>query len=137
MMLLMQFFQSIYIAFDQIYSYEVVASAESLTNTKNLVALYFIMIFSLFQSFPPIQCLICLQNQESKASDMEESYSQQVKTLKSKYEEESSRAENAERSVRKLEKDIENLEDELERERNKTKNLEEEMKTIMSDLNTI
>ena len=81
--------------------------------------------------------LIHIQNQESKASDMEESYSEQVKTLKSKYEEESSRAENAERSVRKLEKDIENLEDELERERNKSKNLEEEMKSIMSDLNSI
>ena len=53
--------------------------------------------------------LIHIQNQESKASDMEESYSEQVKSLKSKYEEESSRAENAERSVRKLQKDIENL----------------------------
>ena len=68
---------------------------------------------------------------------MEESYSEQVKSLKSKYEEESSRAENAERSVRKLQKDIENLEDELEQERSKSKNLEEEMKSIMSDLNSI
>ena len=68
---------------------------------------------------------------------MEESYSEQLKTLKLKHEEAMDRAETVERSMQKLKKDVERLEDELEMEQNKSKNLEEEMKSIMSDLNSL
>ena len=68
---------------------------------------------------------------------MEESYSEQLKTLKLKHEEALDRAETVERSLQKLKKDVERLEDELEMEQNKSKNLEEEMKSIMSDLNSL
>ena len=68
---------------------------------------------------------------------MEESFSEQIKTLKTKYEEAIDRAETAERSNQKLAKDVERLEDDLEAESNKSRNLEEEMKSIMSDLNSI
>lgn len=68
---------------------------------------------------------------------MEESYSEQLKTLKLKHEEALDRAETVERSMQKLKKDVERLEDELEMEQNKSKNLEEEMKSIMSDLNSL
>ena len=68
---------------------------------------------------------------------MEESYSEQLKTLKLKHEEALDRAETLERSMQKLKKDVERLEDELEMEQNKSKNLEEEMKSIMSDLNSL
>ena len=68
---------------------------------------------------------------------MEESFSEQIKTLKIKYEEAIDRAETAERSNQKLAKDVERLEDDLEAESNKSRNLEEEMKSIMSDLNSI
>ena len=68
---------------------------------------------------------------------MEESYSEQLKTIKLKHEEALDRAETVERSMQKLKKDVERLEDELEMEQNKSKNLEEEMKSIMSDLNSL
>ena len=68
---------------------------------------------------------------------MEESYSEQLKTLKLKHEEALDRAETVERSMQKLKRDVERLEDELEMEQNKSKNLEEEMKSIMSDLNSL
>ena len=68
---------------------------------------------------------------------MEESYSEQLKALKVKHEEALDRAETVERSMQKLKKDVERLEDELEMEQNKSKNLEEEMKSIMSDLNSL
>ena len=68
---------------------------------------------------------------------MEESFSEQIKTLKTKYEEAIDRAETAERSNQKLSKDVERLEDDLEAESKKSRNLEEEMKSIMSDLNSI
>lgn len=68
---------------------------------------------------------------------MEESYSEQLKTLKLKHEEALDRAETVERSMQKLKKDVERLEDELEMEQTKSKNLEEEMKSIMSDLNSL
>ena len=68
---------------------------------------------------------------------MEESYSEQLKTLTLKHEEALDRAETVERSMQKLKKDVERLEDELEMEQNKSKNLEEEMKSIMSDLNSL
>merc|ERR1712150_142741 len=78
-----------------------------------------------------------LRSYEEKACNMEESYSEQLKTLKLKHEEALDRAETVERSMQKLKKDVERLEDELEMEQNKSKNLEEEMKSIMSDLNSL
>ena len=68
---------------------------------------------------------------------MEESYSEQIKTLKAQNEAAIERAESAERSLQKTNKDVERLEDDLEAERTKCKALEEEMNGIMQDLNTI
>merc|ERR1712141_685073 len=69
-----------------------------------------------------------LQHSENKANDIEESYSEQLQNITAKYEDATSRAEDAERSNHKLKKDVEHLEDELETAQNKAKNLEEEMK---------
>ena len=101
-------------------------------------------------SFPAVfankQCKTCQVGQyilfvaqvsEGKASGIEESYSEQLHSLKVKYDETVERAESAERSVQKLQGDVLRLENDLDGEQGKCRALEDEMKNIMNDLNSI
>merc|ERR1712038_753424 len=62
-----------------------------------------------------------LEVSEEKASQKEETYSEQVRVLIAKHKEAENRAEFAERSVQKLQKEVDRLEDELVHEKEKFK----------------
>merc|ERR1711963_1189401 len=57
-----------------------------------------------------------LEVSEEKASQKEETYSEQIRVLTAKHKEAEARAEFAERSVQKLQKEVDRLEDELRAE---------------------
>ncbi|XP_058447240.1 uncharacterized protein LOC131427772 isoform X12 [Malaya genurostris] len=75
-----------------------------------------------------------LEVSEEKATQREESYGGQVRILDQRLKEAEARAEFAERSVQKLQKEVDRLEDELMHERAKNKMLQEEMEATLHDI---
>merc|ERR1712193_236668 len=78
-----------------------------------------------------------LEVSEEKASQKEETYSEQVRVLIAKHKEAEARAEFAERSVQKLQKEVDRLEDDLLTAKEKNKKLEEEMEAAFQDIQNI
>merc|ERR1712032_76043 len=74
-----------------------------------------------------------LEVSEEKASKKEESFSTQLRTLTAKCKEAEARAEFAERSVTKLQKEVDRLEDDLLGAKEKNKKMEEEMEAAFQD----
>ncbi|XP_033207142.1 tropomyosin alpha-3 chain isoform X4 [Belonocnema kinseyi] len=75
-----------------------------------------------------------LEVSEEKATQREETYESQVKILDSQLKEAEARAEFAERSVQKLQKEVDRLEDDMVAEREKNKLLQEEMENTLHDI---
>ncbi|CAH0757991.1 unnamed protein product [Diatraea saccharalis] len=75
-----------------------------------------------------------LEVSEEKATQREETYEGQVKLLDAQLKEAEARAEFAERSVQKLQKEVDRLEDDLVAEREKSKLLQEEMEATLHDI---
>ncbi|KAL6427184.1 hypothetical protein ACFW04_008668 [Cataglyphis niger] len=75
-----------------------------------------------------------LEVSEEKATQREETFEGQVKILDSQLKEAEARAEFAERSVQKLQKEVDRLEDDLAAEREKNKMLQEEMEATLHDI---
>ncbi|XP_045775978.1 tropomyosin isoform X19 [Maniola jurtina] len=75
-----------------------------------------------------------LEVSEEKATQREETYEGQVKLLDAQLKEAEARAEFAERSVQKLQKEVDRLEDDLVAEREKSKVLQEEMEATLHDI---
>uniref|UniRef100_A0A1E1W0J5 Tropomyosin n=2 Tax=Pectinophora gossypiella TaxID=13191 RepID=A0A1E1W0J5_PECGO len=75
-----------------------------------------------------------LEVSEEKANQREEEYKNQIKTLTTRLKEAEARAEFAERSVQKLQKEVDRLEDDLVAEREKSKLLQEEMEATLHDI---
>ncbi|XP_013169765.1 PREDICTED: tropomyosin isoform X8 [Papilio xuthus] len=75
-----------------------------------------------------------LEVSEEKATQREETYEGQVKILSAQLKEAEARAEFAERSVQKLQKEVDRLEDDLVAEREKSKLLQEEMEATLHDI---
>ncbi|XP_039758328.1 tropomyosin isoforms c/e isoform X11 [Pararge aegeria] len=75
-----------------------------------------------------------LEVSEEKATQREETYEGQVKLLDAQLKEAEARAEFAERSVQKLQKEVDRLEDDLVAEREKSKILQEEMEATLHDI---
>ncbi|XP_055613107.1 tropomyosin-like isoform X9 [Uranotaenia lowii] len=75
-----------------------------------------------------------LEVSEEKATQREETYGGQVRVLDQRLKEAEARAEFAERSVQKLQKEVDRLEDELMNERSKNKMLQEEMEATLHDI---
>merc|ERR1712032_1795175 len=78
-----------------------------------------------------------LEVSEEKASKKEESFSTQLRTLTAKCKEAEARAEFAERSVTKLQKEVDRLEDDLLGAKEKNKKMEEEMEAAFQDIQNI
>merc|ERR1712036_17346 len=74
-----------------------------------------------------------LEVSEEKASQKEETYSEQVRVLIAKHKEAEARAEFAERSVQKLQKEVDRLEDDLLVSKEKNKKMEEDMEAAFQD----
>jgi len=79
-----------------------------------------------------VLCINCLQ-----ASQKEETYSEQIRLLTAKHKEAEARAEFAERSVQKLQKEVDRLEDELRAEQERNKMLQEDMEATLQDIQNI
>ncbi|XP_045484238.1 tropomyosin isoform X14 [Pieris rapae] len=75
-----------------------------------------------------------LEVSEEKATQREETFESQVKLLDASLKEAEARAEFAERSVQKLQKEVDRLEDDLVSEREKSKLLQEEMEATLHDI---
>ncbi|KAL7287529.1 hypothetical protein TKK_0018355 [Trichogramma kaykai] len=75
-----------------------------------------------------------LEVSEEKANQREEEYKNQIKTLTTRLKEAEARAEFAERSVQKLQKEVDRLEDDLVGERKKNKLLQDEMEATLHDI---
>ncbi|XP_065572935.1 tropomyosin isoform X6 [Artemia franciscana] len=75
-----------------------------------------------------------LEVSEEKATAREESFETQIKTMTSRLKEAEARAEFAERSVQKLQKEVDRLEDELVHEKEKYKSISDELDTTFSEL---
>ncbi|XP_063383034.1 tropomyosin Mac r 1.0101 isoform X18 [Cydia fagiglandana] len=75
-----------------------------------------------------------LEVSEEKATQREETFEGQVKLLDAQLREAEARAEFAERSVQKLQKEVDRLEDDLVAEREKSKLLQEEMEATLHDI---
>jgi len=75
-----------------------------------------------------------LEVSEEKANQREESYKEQIKTLTTKLKQAEARAEFAERSVQKLQKEVDRLEDGLSGEQEKNKMLEADMQATLADI---
>jgi predicted nucleic acid-binding Zn-ribbon protein len=65
---------------------------------------------------------------------MEESYSHQLRSLTDSLKEAEARAEFAERSVQKLQKEVDRLEDELVNEKEKYKSITDELDVTFTEL---
>merc|ERR1712080_229533 len=78
-----------------------------------------------------------LEVSEEKASQKEETYSEQVRVLIAKHKEAEARAEFAERSVQKLQKEVDRLEDDLRAEQDRNKMLQEDMEATLQDIQNI
>jgi len=72
-----------------------------------------------------------------QASQKEETYSEQIRVLTAKHKEAEARAEFAERSVQKLQKEVDRLEDELRAEQERNKMLQEDMEATLQDIQNI
>ncbi|XP_065572943.1 tropomyosin isoform X12 [Artemia franciscana] len=75
-----------------------------------------------------------LEVSEEKANQREEAYKETIKTLTQRLKQAEARAEFAERSVQKLQKEVDRLEDELVNEKEKYKNIADEMDTTFAEL---
>ncbi|XP_049517944.1 uncharacterized protein LOC119442221 isoform X7 [Dermacentor silvarum] len=75
-----------------------------------------------------------LEVSEEKAQQREESYALQISTMTAKLKEAEARAEFAERSVQKLQKEVDRLEDELVQEKEKYKAISDELDQTFSEL---
>jgi|ERR1719362_1930973 tropomyosin-1 len=75
-----------------------------------------------------------LEVSEEKASQKEETYSEQVRLLTAKHKEAEARAEFAERSVQKLQKEVDRLEDELVHEKEKFKAISDELDQTFAEM---
>merc|ERR1712234_43689 len=75
-----------------------------------------------------------LEVSEEKASKKEESFSTQLRTLTAKCKEAEARAEFAERSVTKLQKEVDRLEDDLVNEQDKFKAITEELDATFAEM---
>jgi len=78
-----------------------------------------------------------LEVSEEKASQMEETYSMQLRALSDALKEAEARAEFAERSVQKLQKEVDRLEDDLIGEKEKTRLINQEMEATLQDIQNI
>ncbi|MDK0841581.1 tropomyosin, partial [Clostridium perfringens] len=75
-----------------------------------------------------------LEVSEEKANQREEEYKNQIKTLTTRLKEAEARAEFAERSVQKLQKEVDRLEDELVAEKEKYKDIGDDLDTAFVEL---
>merc|ERR1712244_30365 len=75
-----------------------------------------------------------LEVSEDKANKREASYKEQIKTLTAKLKQAEARAEFAERSVQKLQKEVDRLEDELAGEQEKYKAITEELEATFAEM---
>merc|ERR1712183_522713 len=75
-----------------------------------------------------------LEVAEEKANQREVSYKEQIKTLTAKLKQAEARAEFAERSVAKLQKEVDRLEDELMGEQDKYKAITEELEATFAEM---
>jgi len=78
-----------------------------------------------------------LEVSEEKASNKEEQYGEQVRILGAKHKEAEARAEFAERSVQKLQKEVDRLEDEFRAEQERNRMLQEDMEATLHDIQNI
>ena len=69
-----------------------------------------------------------------QANQREESYKEQIKTLTAKLKQAEARAEFAERSVQKLQKEVDRLEDELVHEKEKFKAISDELDQTFAEM---
>jgi len=81
--------------------------------------------------------LVCCVFVYLQASQKEETYSEQVRVLIAKHKEAEARAEFAERSVQKLQKEVDRLEDDLRAEQDRNKMLQEDMEATLQDIQNI
>uniref|UniRef100_A0A1I7V9I1 Tropomyosin n=1 Tax=Loa loa TaxID=7209 RepID=A0A1I7V9I1_LOALO len=75
-----------------------------------------------------------LEVSEEKALQREDSYEEQIRTVSARLKEAETRAEFAERSVQKLQKEVDRLEDELVHEKERYKNISEELDQTFQEL---
>merc|ERR1719430_2523417 len=75
-----------------------------------------------------------LEVSEEKANQREESYKEQIKTLTTKLKQAEARAEFAERSVTKLQKEVDRLEDDLVHEKEKFKAISDELDQTFAEM---
>ncbi|KAH7695176.1 Tropomyosin, partial [Aphelenchoides avenae] len=75
-----------------------------------------------------------LEVSEEKALQREDSYEEQIRNLTSRLKEAETRAEFAERSVQKLQKEVDRLEDELVHEKERYKSISEELDQTFQEL---
>jgi len=75
-----------------------------------------------------------LEVSEEKALQREDSYEEQIRTLSARLKEAETRAEFAERSVQKLQKEVDRLEDELVHEKERYKTISEELDQTFQEL---
>ncbi|KAK0426086.1 hypothetical protein QR680_009531 [Steinernema hermaphroditum] len=75
-----------------------------------------------------------LEVSEEKALQREDSYEEQIRTLAARLKEAETRAEFAERSVQKLQKEVDRLEDDLLLEKEKVRNLTEEIEQTVQEI---
>jgi chromosome segregation ATPase len=78
-----------------------------------------------------------LEVSEQEAIQREESYEEQIRDISARLKDAEQRADLAERTMAKLQKEVDRLEDELASERVKTKGLQSEMEKCMSDLQSM
>lgn len=75
-----------------------------------------------------------LEASEEKASQKEETSSEQIRILTAKQNEAEARAEFAERSVQKLQKEVDRLEDEFRAEQERNKIMQDDMEAALQDI---
>ena len=78
-----------------------------------------------------------LEASEEKASQKEETSSEQIRILTAKQNEAEARAEFAERSVQKLQKEVDRLEDEFRAEQERNKIMQDDMEAALQDIQWI
>jgi tropomyosin-1 len=75
-----------------------------------------------------------LEVSEEKALQREDAYEEQIRNLSARLKEAETRAEFAERSVQKLQKEVDRLEDELLHEKERYKAISEELDSTFQEL---
>jgi len=71
---------------------------------------------------------------EEKASKKEEAFAEQLRIISAKHKEAEGRAEYAERSVQKLQKEVDRLEDELMGAKESNKKMQDDMEATFHDI---